>query len=67
MADVGRDELVARFDPVRLLDAGVYPEIWDRVEELDELRDTTVDIALEVIVLYRESAAAGRAIVMAIT
>jgi hypothetical protein len=36
LAPLSADELRSRFDPKRMLELGIYPEIWDRPPEEDD-------------------------------
>jgi hypothetical protein len=38
LATLGDDELTRRFQPARMMELEIYPEIWDRPEETDAPR-----------------------------
>jgi hypothetical protein len=36
LRDIGREELIRRFDPARMMEFEIYPTIWDRPAEEDD-------------------------------
>jgi Domain of unknown function (DUF1877) len=52
---ITRDELARRFDPARMMELGIYPEIWDR----DPADDDTLEYLLEYFDLLKEFVSRG--------
>ena len=52
-----RDELARRFDPARMMELEIYPEIWDR----DPTDDDTLEYLLEYFDLLKEFVSRGAA------
>ena len=40
---LNRDMLAGRYDPARMTELGIYPDIWDKAEELDQNRTYLLD------------------------
>jgi Domain of unknown function (DUF1877) len=61
---ITRDELARRFDPARMMELGIYPEIWDR----DPADDDTLEYLLEYFDLLKDfvsrGAGSGRAMLV---
>jgi hypothetical protein len=63
--DVTEQQLALKFDPAALHARGAYPDIWDRTEEMADVRRDVVSLARQVIGLYERAVAAGEGVLIA--
>jgi hypothetical protein len=61
------EEMTRRFDPERMMELEIYPEIWTRPEEKDEPRGFLLSAFAELRALMRRAAEAGDAVVVCIS
>jgi hypothetical protein len=67
LATLGDDELARRFQPARMMELEIYPEIWDRPEETDAPREFLFEAFIGLRELVANAARDGDAIVVCIS
>ena len=66
LATLTTDEMTRRFDPERMMELEIYPEIWDRPEETDQPRAFLLDAFAGLRELVANAARDGDAIVVCV-